>query len=202
MPSHRTGTIGNKSGTPIPRLPHFQGFVEQEGKGRDEHTCSLPEKDMMKTWASEGDIGSILLDIYRDRAHKRRKKPSGERSSAGAAPKLEHTSVSPRRARECECLPSPGLYSICRLLPRMILGCPIFQTWTPCRQNNLSVAGVTVSSSVARTKKGQEQVRFARTHVDECWSTCGCDCGRGHQVGEEEQGEGREDELDVRRRRK
>jgi hypothetical protein len=32
MSSHRTGTIGSKSGTPIPRLPHFQGFVEQEGK--------------------------------------------------------------------------------------------------------------------------------------------------------------------------
>jgi hypothetical protein len=32
MPSHRTGTIGSKSGTPIPRLPHFQDFVEQEGK--------------------------------------------------------------------------------------------------------------------------------------------------------------------------
>jgi hypothetical protein len=26
------GTIDNKSWTPIPRLPHFQGFVEQEGK--------------------------------------------------------------------------------------------------------------------------------------------------------------------------
>jgi hypothetical protein len=44
-----TGTIGNKSETPIPRLPHFQGFVEQEGKGRDGHTCSFPEKGMTKT---------------------------------------------------------------------------------------------------------------------------------------------------------
>jgi hypothetical protein len=40
------------------------------------------------------------------------------------------------------------------------------------------------------------------TRVDERWSARGCDCGRGQQVGEEEQGEGREDEQDVRRRRK
>jgi hypothetical protein len=59
MLSHRTGTIDSKSGTHIPRLPHFQGFIEQEGKGRGEHTCSLLEKDTMKTWASGGDIGSI-----------------------------------------------------------------------------------------------------------------------------------------------
>jgi hypothetical protein len=26
------GTIGSKLGTPIPRLSHFQGFVDQEGK--------------------------------------------------------------------------------------------------------------------------------------------------------------------------
>jgi hypothetical protein len=59
----RTGTIGSKSETLIPRLYHFQGFVEHEGKGRDRHTCSLPEKDTTKTWASGGDIGSIPLDI-------------------------------------------------------------------------------------------------------------------------------------------
>jgi hypothetical protein len=81
MPSHRTGTIGSKSGTPISRLPHFQGFIEHEGKGREgkgrgRHTCSLPEKDTTKTWASGGDIGSIPLDTYRERARKRRKKLS------------------------------------------------------------------------------------------------------------------------------
>ena len=58
-----TSTIGSKSETPIPRLPHIQGFVEQEGKGRGGHTCSLLEKDTMKAWASGGDIGSIPLDI-------------------------------------------------------------------------------------------------------------------------------------------
>jgi hypothetical protein len=47
----------------IPRLHHFQGFIEQEGKGRGGHSCSLPEKDTTKTWASEDDIGSIPLDI-------------------------------------------------------------------------------------------------------------------------------------------
>jgi hypothetical protein len=62
MPSHRTGTIGRKSVTPHPSPPHFQGFVEQEGKGRDGHTCSLLEKDATKTWASGGDICSIPLD--------------------------------------------------------------------------------------------------------------------------------------------
>jgi hypothetical protein len=59
----RAGTIGNKSETLIPRLSHFQGFVEQEGKERRGHTCSLPEKDTTKTRASGGDIGSIALDI-------------------------------------------------------------------------------------------------------------------------------------------
>jgi hypothetical protein len=34
----------------------------------------LPEKDTTKTWASEGDISSIPLDTYRERAHKQRKK--------------------------------------------------------------------------------------------------------------------------------
>jgi hypothetical protein len=59
----RMSTIGSKSETPITRLPHFQGFVEQEGKGRGGHTCSLLEKDTTKTWASGDDIGSIPLDI-------------------------------------------------------------------------------------------------------------------------------------------
>jgi hypothetical protein len=41
-----------------------------------------------------------------------------------------------------------------------------------------------------------------RTSVDERWSARGYDRGRGQQVGEEKQGECREDERDVRRRRK
>jgi hypothetical protein len=59
---------------PHPLPPHFQGFVEHEGKGRGEHTCSLLEKYTMKPWASGGDIGSIPLDTYREGAHKWRKK--------------------------------------------------------------------------------------------------------------------------------
>jgi hypothetical protein len=47
----------------IARLLHFQGFVEQEGKERGGHTCSLPEKDTTKTLASGGDICIIPLDI-------------------------------------------------------------------------------------------------------------------------------------------
>jgi hypothetical protein len=76
MPSHRTGTICSKLGTPIPRLPHFQGFVEQKGKGRGGYTCSLPEKGTTKTWAYGGGIGSIPLDTYKERARKWRNKPS------------------------------------------------------------------------------------------------------------------------------
>jgi hypothetical protein len=38
-----------------------------------------------------------------------------------------------------------------------------------------------------------------RTHVDESRLACGCDRGRGQQVGEEEQDEGWDDEWDVRR---
>jgi hypothetical protein len=41
-----------------------------------------------------------------------------------------------------------------------------------------------------------------RTRVDERRSARGCDHGWRQQVGEKEQGEGREDEWDVRRRRK
>jgi hypothetical protein len=41
-----------------------------------------------------------------------------------------------------------------------------------------------------------------RTRVDERQSARNCDRGRGQQFGEEEQGEGPEDERDVRRRRK
>jgi hypothetical protein len=40
------------------------------------------------------------------------------------------------------------------------------------------------------------------TRLDERRSARGCDRGRGQQVGEEEQYEGREDERDVRRRQK
>jgi hypothetical protein len=59
-----------------------------------------------------------------------------------------------------------------------------------------------VSSSAARTKKRQEQDRLARTRVDERRLAHGCDRGQGQQVRKEEQGKGREDERDVRRRRK
>jgi hypothetical protein len=57
------GIVGSKSETPISRLPHLQGFVEQEEKGRGGHTCSFPKKDTTKTLASGDDIGSIPLDI-------------------------------------------------------------------------------------------------------------------------------------------
>jgi hypothetical protein len=40
------------------------------------------------------------------------------------------------------------------------LGCPISQTWTPHCQDNLSVAGATMSSLTARMEKGQEHDRL------------------------------------------
>jgi hypothetical protein len=70
------------------------------------------------------------------------------------------------------------------------------------------VAGSILSSSAARTEKGQEQDNLSvagsisylpRTRADERRSARGYDRGRGQQVGEEEQGEGREDERNVRR---
>jgi hypothetical protein len=85
----------------------------------------------------------------------------------------------------------------------MGLGCLISQTWTPYRQDNLSVVGATMSSSAARMEKGQEHMTdWPRTRVNECRLAHGCDHGRGQQVGEDEHGEGREDERDVQRRRK
>jgi hypothetical protein len=118
--------MGSKSETLIPRFPHFQGFVEQEGKGRGGHICSLPEKDTTKTWASGGDIDSIPLDIEREHAN-------GERSPAGSASNQEAPApgVSPRRARECECFPSPGSVNSVEYADYCHatgLSCPISQT--------------------------------------------------------------------------
>jgi hypothetical protein len=99
MSSYRTGTISSKAGTSIPRLPHFQGFVEQKGKEKGGHTCSLMEKYTTKTRAPGGDIGSIPLDTYRERARKRRKKPSWSTSK----PRCTHTM---RQSEKGERVPS------------------------------------------------------------------------------------------------
>jgi hypothetical protein len=118
------GTIGSKSGTLISHFLHFQGFVEQEGKGRGNHTCSLSEKDTTKTWTSGGDIGSIQLDTYRVRACKRRKKPS-QSSSKPRGTRTRRQSEKGERMR-VPSNPRPTeatqhhhlLHSICRLLSR------------------------------------------------------------------------------------
>jgi hypothetical protein len=106
-----------------------------------------------------------------------REPASEERSPSGAAPNWEAPApgVNPRRARECECLPSPEpaeatqhhhqLRSICKLLHATGLGCLISQTWTSHRQDNLSVAGATMSSSTTHTEKGQEHDRLAPYHL-------------------------------------
>jgi hypothetical protein len=79
MSSYRMDTIGSKSGISISRLPHFQGFVEQKGKGICIYTCSLLEKYTTRTWTSRGDIDSIPLHTYREIT---RNKPSRSSSKS------------------------------------------------------------------------------------------------------------------------
>jgi hypothetical protein len=82
----------------------------------------------------------------------------------------------------------------------MGLGCPISQTWTPHRQDNLSVAGATMSSSTARTEKAQGHDRHAPYPRRRASVGSRLRPWAGHHVGEEEQREGQEDERDVRQR--
>jgi hypothetical protein len=56
----------------------------------------------MKTWTSGDDIGSIPLDTHGERARKWRKK----HSQSSSKPRGTTLGVSPKRARECECLPA------------------------------------------------------------------------------------------------
>jgi hypothetical protein len=137
----RTGTIGSKSKTRIPRLPHFQGFVEQEGKGKGRHTCSLPEKDTTKTWTSGSDIGSILLDIYIERESTQAEKE--------AQPEQLQTERQPHQAlvregrENASVFPALGPPKRHKTTTNSIayadcchatgLSCPIPQTWTPHR---------------------------------------------------------------------
>jgi hypothetical protein len=198
-------TICSKSGTPISRLPHFQGFVEQEGKGRGSHTCSLPEKDMTKTWTSGGDIGSISLDTYTEGERKRRKKSI----QSSSKPRGTHNRRQSEKGERMRVPSSHGpaeatqhhhqLCSICRLLPRYGPWLSNILDLDSSSPSNLSVRRHRASSA-ARTKKSQEQDRLTRTRVDERQSARGCDRGKGQQVREEEHGEGREDERNVRRR--
>jgi hypothetical protein len=48
-------------------------------------------------------------------------------------------------------------------------------------------------------RKVRSKTDLPRTRVDERRSYRGCDCGRGQQIGEEEQGEGRKNERDIQR---
>jgi hypothetical protein len=126
MSSHRMSTIGSKLGTPIPRFPPLSRFcrTEREGKGRGSHTCSLLEKDTTNTWTSGGDIGSIPLDTYMERARKRRKKPRQSNSK----PRGTRTRRQSEKGERMRVPSSPGpaeatqhhhqLRSICRLQPR------------------------------------------------------------------------------------
>jgi hypothetical protein len=126
MSSHRMSTIGSKSGTPNPRLPHFQGFVEKEGKGKEAKRQShmfVPEKDTTKTWTSRGDIGSIPLDTYRE-STQAEKEAQLEQLQTERHPHQ----ASVRNGRENTSASSPGpteatqhhhqLRSICRLVSR------------------------------------------------------------------------------------
>ena len=82
------------------------------------------------------------------------------------------------------------------------LGCPISQTWTPHRQDNLNVAGATMSSSAAHMEKGQVQDRhvpYPRRRVSvgsrlQPWAGA---VGWGGRTGQRPG-----DERDIRQRRK
>jgi hypothetical protein len=82
------------------------------------------------------------------------------------------------------------------------LDCPISQAWTPNRQDNLSVAGATMSSSIARTEKDQEHDRLAPYPRRRASVGSRLRPWAGQQVGEEEQHEGRKDGRDVLQRLK
>jgi hypothetical protein len=136
-------------------------------KGRGGHTCSLPEKDTTKIWASGGYIGSIPLDIYKERSRKREKAQpeqlQTERHPHQASVRKVGKNVSvfptlepPKRHNTttnsiayADCCHATGL------------GCPISQTCTSHRQDKLSVAGATMSSSTSHIEKGQEHDRLA-----------------------------------------
>jgi hypothetical protein len=121
MSSYRMDTIDSKSGISISRLPHFQGFVEQKGKGICIYTCSLLEKYTTRTWTSGGDIDSIPLHTYREIT---RNKPSRS-SSKSRGTRTRRQSEKDERMRVPS---SPGpaeatqhhhqLRSICRLMSR------------------------------------------------------------------------------------
>jgi hypothetical protein len=72
----RTGTIGNKSETPIPRLPHFQGFVEQERKRRGAYLFVAGE-------GHDEDLSVWRWHRYYTARYTGREHASGERSPAG-----------------------------------------------------------------------------------------------------------------------
>jgi hypothetical protein len=132
-------------------------FFRTFGRGRP---LIIAEEGHDEDLSPGGDISSILLDTYRERARKR------ERSPTEAAPNREAPTpgVNPRRVRECECLPSldaprrhnntTNFVAYADYCRTMGLGCLISQTWTPHRQDNQSVAGATVSSSAAHIEKG------------------------------------------------
>jgi hypothetical protein len=127
----------------------------------------LPEKDTTKTWASGGDIGSTLLDIYVE-STQAEKKAQPEQLQTERHPHLasmregrENMSVFPALdpLKRHNTTTNSVTYADC--CHATGLGCSISQTWTPHRQDNLSVEGATMYSSTARTEKGQEHDRLA-----------------------------------------
>jgi hypothetical protein len=80
------------------------------------------------------------------------------------------------------------------------LSCPISQTWTPHCQDNLSMVGATMSSSTARTEKGQEYDQLTPYPHRRASVSSRLRPWVRQQDGEEEQDEGQEDERDIRRR--
>ena len=116
---------------------------------------------MTKTWASGGDIDNISLDISGKSTQAEKEAQSEqlqtERHPHQASIRVRRTALDPPK-RHNTTTNSVAYADCCHAIG---LGCPIFQTWTPHCQDNLSVAGATMSSSTAHTEKGQEHGRLA-----------------------------------------
>jgi hypothetical protein len=119
----------------------------------------------MKTWASGGDISSIQLEGESTQAEKEAQPEQlqTERHTHQASIRegRENASVLPvlDPPKRHNTTTNSVAYADC--CHAMGLGCPLSQIWTPHRQDNLSVAGATMSSSMARMEKGQEHDRLA-----------------------------------------
>jgi hypothetical protein len=111
---------------------------------------------MTKTWASGGDIDNISGKSTQAEKEAQSEQLQTERHPHQASIRVRRTALDPPK-RHNTTTNSVAYDDCCHATG---LGCPISQTCTPHRQDNLSVAGATMSSSTAHTEKGQEHDRL------------------------------------------